>query len=79
MPSLAVVCDPRDATAAELAAALAQRAPADFEVAVVAVDDAPADGAGGDVEGGKDYRRYEGLQGFAAVRAFLAELRRDTR
>ncbi len=44
MPSLAIVCDPRDATAAELAAALAQRAPADFEVAVVAVDDAPAGG-----------------------------------
>ncbi len=48
MPSLAIVCDPRDAVAAELAAALAQRAPADFEVAVVAVDDGIAHGAGGD-------------------------------
>ena len=40
MPSLVIVCDPRDASGAELSAALRDRAPADFAVMVAPPDDA---------------------------------------
>ena len=48
MPSLVIVCDPRDASGAELSAALRDRAPADFAVMVAPPDDASLAAIGGD-------------------------------